>query len=46
MSDQYFHGCPYCDFRCKGGSSSNWHVKSKHPEKPLPSDKDFPGWKE
>jgi len=42
----YRHVCPYCNWLGMSGASSRYHLKTVHPDKPRPSDKDFPGWRE
>lgn len=38
-------GCPYCPWRGSKQTRGS-HVHRVHPDKPQPSDKEFPGWKD
>ncbi len=39
----HVRGCPYCPYQ---GTNAGRHVRKRHSDKPAPSDKKFPGWRE
>jgi len=44
-STPYRVGCPYCG-KLYSHNSKGKHLVKYHPDKPKPSDPEFPGWKQ